>query len=86
VLVGIGVPEELRDPDALVWHNQARYRAWMSVRRWPMPPSERMGVAAHPANRRSYAAAAWARGNGIGRDWHRLRARGLCEHQPAAGN
>ncbi|MGH3815104.1 MAG: hypothetical protein ACRDUV_22110 [Pseudonocardiaceae bacterium] len=84
-----GVPPELRDADHPLWCDQACYRAWMSGRRWSLPPSERLDVPAFPAKRRQTAASAWALTSGVacGRtygdgkhphvDWHRLRELGL---------
>jgi hypothetical protein len=60
-----GVPVELTDPDAEVWHDQAQHLAYMADRGWPVPARDRFGPGAHPANRRSSAVYGWAVEAGI---------------------
>ena len=78
-MAGVDLPLELLDAEHPVWHSAARYRRWMGRRRWSMPPRDRMGWEASPANRRRAAAAGWARENGIERDFHQLLAWGLTD-------
>lgn len=81
VLAGVQIPAELLDRDHLLWHDQRRYRAYMTSRHWTMPCRDRLdGLGgASPANRRRAAAKAWATEHGIEWDWARLRAWGLCD-------
>lgn len=80
-----GPPAELYDPDHAVWRDRGRYLKFLArhgLGGSRMPVSERMGVDAHPHNRRNNASAAWGEDNGIENppghaDWHRLRAMGL---------
>jgi hypothetical protein len=79
-----GVPVELADRDALVWHDQDAYRAYMAAAGWSMPSAERMGSAASPGTRRRAAVGGWAVGQGITSelspthpDWNALRSMGL---------
>lgn len=44
VVSGPAVPPELLDAGHPMWHDQKRYRAYMSGHGWTMPPSERMGL------------------------------------------
>jgi len=72
------MPAELLDPADEVWHNQALYLAYIEARGWDLPCSERLGVPAHPENRRRDAVGDWAVENGITStpnfpDWHRIR-------------
>lgn len=80
VVAGVCVPDELRHPEAQLWHDQKRYRAYMAANRWSMPCRDRLDGpgGASPANRRRAAAKAWATEHGIEWDWARLRAWGLC--------
>lgn len=78
-VAGSAAPPELLDRDAEVWHSQKRYAAYMSRLRWSLPPQERFGVPASPANRRRFAAKAWADGSGTEWDWPRLRSWGLID-------
>ena len=76
-----GAPAGLLDLDHPVWHDDALYAAFCELMGWSpddLPVTERMGVAAHPVNRRNCASVAWARNNQeLGHvDWHRLRAMG----------
>ncbi len=88
---GVGIPPELRQPDAAVWRDQGAYHRHMRQRGWTMPARERFDVAVNPATRRRRAVAGWALASGItitvtygqgsqvGPDWPQLRAWGLCE-------
>ncbi len=87
---GVGIPPELREPDAAVWHDQRAYHRYMRQRGWRMPTRERLDVEADPGSRRRSAVAGWARAAGITTtvtygantqhrpDWPQLRAWGLC--------
>jgi len=76
-----GVPTVLVDPDAVVWHDQDAYRAYMAAHGWSLPASERFGCPASARLRRRRALAGWAVEAGVSRgtlpDWSALKARGL---------
>jgi hypothetical protein len=79
-----GVPVELVDLDAPVWHDQAAYHVYMVGNGWSLPAAERMGRAISPGNRRRNALAGWAVDAGVTvtdrprqPDWNRLAAMGL---------
>lgn len=71
-----GLPVELLDPTADVWHNREQYLAYIAAKQWDLPPSERLDVPTHPENRRRDALGEWAVENGITSgpfpDWNRL--------------
>lgn len=79
-------PLEFYDAEAVVWHDQKRYRAFLTAHQLVtgLTVKERVGVADTPGNRRNRAAATWGTQNGITTtpghaDWHQLRAMGLIE-------
>lgn len=86
----VGIPPELRQPNAAVWHDQGAYHRYMRQRGWRMPPRERLNVAVDPGDRLRSAVAGWAIASGITTtvtygqnsqhrpDWSQLRAWGLC--------
>lgn len=79
-----GLPAELCDAEAPVWHDRGLYVEFMAARGWDLPAPERLGAGTHPANRRNYAADAWGVENGVTTspghaDWHRLRELGSIE-------
>jgi hypothetical protein len=82
--LSVGVPAELADPAAAVWHDEVTYRDYMAANGWRLPARSLLGVESGPAARRRAAVAAWARDAGVTitdrpvhPDWHRLRAMGL---------
>lgn len=82
-----GPPPELYDRDHAVWADRVLYLAFVGRHGLGvgcMPASERLGIEAHPHNRRNFASAAWGEQNGITThpghaDWHRLRELGLID-------
>ena len=73
----------LRDPDAPVWRDRARWLELMEAQGWE-PGIIGWFEKTHPGNRRNATATAWGVENGIEvdgwpghADWHRLRAMGL---------
>lgn len=76
----LGVPAEILDPHALVWHDAGAFCTYMQLRGWQLPAQERMGVESSTENRRMHAAGEWAIEAGLTHegdaDWRRLRALG----------
>lgn len=75
-----GVPAELADRDAAVWHDHAEYVAYMDAHGYALSIRDRFG-AGWPESRRRAAVEGWAHDEGIVRDdvpafldYHRLDA------------
>jgi hypothetical protein len=56
-----GVPVELTDPDAEVWHDREAFAEAAAEHGWSVPAADRLGgPGTHPDNRRRAAVYGWA--------------------------
>jgi hypothetical protein len=82
-----GIPAELLDPHAAVWHDRQAHERYMAAHGWYLGVRDRLGGPGEPpGSRRAAAMEGWAVDNGITTepfgafaDWNRISAMGLID-------